>query len=671
VELITVRPRRRLFAAALTISLLAGLSTALPAAAVSGRISITASPRTAYVGSVVGVAGTVTPHAAVAVVVERLVGHAWKVVAHSRTSKAGAYSVFLHAPKTTAAWQLRVVTAATISRTVQVRVVKAAFTVRAGGPASVANGAPIVVNGMVKPRAAGTVALQRFQHNSWHTLATATLTRTSTFTFTFTKTQRSDAYRLRVVKTYTSSTAGGLSKAFTVTVLAPVTAPPITPPLSNPPSVSTTALPAATLGVPYSATVAATGGAAPYAWIATAGTLPPGLTLSSAGHITGRPTAIGISTVTLTVTDSAGHAGSTSLFLSVGTGSGRSWGYNASEQLGNGGVFSSAAPVPISNLTGVTAVAGGQSTGYALTANGLVWAWGDNSQGQLGINSVSTDSAVPALITTLSGVTAIAAGTTSAYALLADGSVWAWGSNSQSELGNGSILTSRLPVQVHNLAHVTAIAALASGGIALESDGTVWSWGPNTSGDLGVGSTMGVSAPVQLDRLSGVTAIAAGATSGYAVLAGGLVAAWGNDSHGQLGDGFTTEQDSPIQVIGLSGVTAVTAGETSAYALSAGHVWSWGDNTDGELGDSTTNDRHVPAQIAGLTGVTAVASGLRSVYALTADGTVWSWGYNGEGELGNGSLNPGLVPTQAPSLAKVVAVGSGPVSNAGYAVTAG
>ena len=64
-----------------------------------------------------------------------------------------------------------------------------------------------------------------------------------------------------------------------------------------------TPLPNATLNVAYSAPVSAVGGTPPYTWTATG--LPPGLTISSAGIISGTPTTTGTYSVTVTVTDSS------------------------------------------------------------------------------------------------------------------------------------------------------------------------------------------------------------------------------------------------------------------------------------------------------------------------------------------------------------------------------
>lgn len=73
--------------------------------------------------------------------------------------------------------------------------------------------------------------------------------------------------------------------------------------------VSPASLPAGTRGTPYSASVSATGGVAPYAYAVSAGALPTGLTLSTAGVLSGTPTAVGSFTFTVTARDSAGGAG--------------------------------------------------------------------------------------------------------------------------------------------------------------------------------------------------------------------------------------------------------------------------------------------------------------------------------------------------------------------------
>jgi alpha-tubulin suppressor-like RCC1 family protein len=100
----------------------------------------------------------------------------------------------------------------------------------------------------------------------------------------------------------------------------------------------------------------------------------------------------------------------------------------------------------------VRGVAAGLEHSLALQNDGSVWAWGGNSMGQLG-DGTTADRHTPAQVS--GGLTAakeVAAGEQYSLALKADGSVWAWGGNQEGELGNGCLSNEckdeRRPVQV-------------------------------------------------------------------------------------------------------------------------------------------------------------------------------------------------------------------------------
>ncbi|MEJ0000924.1 MAG: hypothetical protein WDO13_18200 [Verrucomicrobiota bacterium] len=68
-----------------------------------------------------------------------------------------------------------------------------------------------------------------------------------------------------------------------------------------------------------------------------------------------------------------------------------------------------------------------------------------------------------------------------------DGTVWAWGDNSAGELGNGTLTSSSQPteVMINGTTPLTGVVAVAAGtqeSFAVDNEGHVWGWGLNTSG---------------------------------------------------------------------------------------------------------------------------------------------------------------------------------------------
>ncbi len=303
--------------------------------------------------------------------------------------------------------------------------------------------------------------------------------------------------------------------------------------------------------------------------------------------------------------------------------------------------------------------AAGDRHSLRLRPDGTVWAWGSNTHGQLGDGSTTHRSA-PVRVSALRGVVAVSAGGSHSLAVLPDGTVGAWGNNSSKQLGNGSTTHRTTPGRVLDLRGVVAVSAGGSHSLAVREDGTVWAWGNNRSGQLGDGTTVHRSMPVQVKALSGVVAVSAGMHHSLAVREDGTVWAWGNNDSGQLGDGTITNRSTPVQVSGLSGVAAVSAGYFHSLAARAdGTVWAWGNNGSGQLGEGTTTHRSTPVQVSGLSGVAAVSAGHFHSLATREDGTVWAWGSNQSGQLGDGTTANRSSPVQVGGLSGVAAVSAG------------
>lgn len=308
------------------------------------------------------------------------------------------------------------------------------------------------------------------------------------------------------------------------------------------------------------------------------------------------------------------------------------------------------------------------STQYALALddNGTVWAWGDNSYGQLGIGTMGGTYGTPQKVL-IDNVTQISARGFSSFALKNDGTVYAWGNGDNGRLGYGGTESQSSPVQVKNLTKVVEIAAGTEGCFALKNDGTVWAWGDNRRGEIGDGTTNGdgnteVSQhfrfiPVQVQGLSDIKMLGEGGDA--AIKNDGTVYLWGNYNLAYMNqshiNGFPGSELTPSVVKGLDGITQITSNSgnsiISVYDLclkNDGAVWGWGDYYYGELGDGTISnglfpDLKMSSVQTKITDVKQISSMDNHVIALKNDGTVWEWGRYIDRKGWND--NTGLPPT--------------------------
>ena len=339
----------------------------------------------------------------------------------------------------------------------------------------------------------------------------------------------------------------------------------------------------------------------------------------------------------------------------------RCWGDNASGQLGSEGSSRSSTPVAVEGLSGVTKIAAGERHTCALVSGGEVRCWGDNGSGQLGSEG-SSSSSVPVAVEGLSGVSQIATGEAHTCAVVAAGEVRCWGGNSTGQLGSGSFGdASSVPVAVTGLSGVTQIAVGASFTCVVAADGEVRCWGANWAGQLGNGGFGSSATPVAVSGLSGVTRITAGSEHTCAVVAGGDVRCWGYNRFGQLGNGGFDSELSPVAVSGLSGVTQIDAGSShSCVVVAGGEVRCWGHNHQGQLGNGVTTGRFpTPLAVSGLSGVTQVAAGIFHTCAVLAGGEARCWGAGLFGQLGNGGFDSSASPVAVSGLSGVTQVAAG------------
>ena len=283
-------------------------------------------------------------------------------------------------------------------------------------------------------------------------------------------------------------------------------------------------------------------------------------------------------------------------------------------------------------------IVGGADHSLALSQDGRVFSWGDDSSGQLGsgrllfqatpLSSVSLDS---------KNVTGLAAGSYHSLARMRDGSALAWGNNTYGELGDGTLTSRGLALKVVGLADVTALAAGEQHSLAADSRGNVWAWGSNENGRLGQGNTDQANSklPLQVVQLQNIVTLQAGKAHSLALTQDGKVFSWGTNFSGQLGvSGSSRSTPTPIEfLLPETRITAIAAAGDHSFALdSSGRLWSWGENEYFQLGHRAYARSNEPRYLSSLETQGKVQSftvGPVGGAAVLADGSLWVWGFYG------------------------------------------
>jgi alpha-tubulin suppressor-like RCC1 family protein len=264
---------------------------------------------------------------------------------------------------------------------------------------------------------------------------------------------------------------------------------------------------------------------------------------------------------------------------------------------------------------------------------------------------------LPVAITVPGTVAEVGSSNSTEYALLTNGSLYAWGQGDYGQLGDGGAVNSfttpmrvRFPAGV-KIASIPRDAMPYNTALAVDTPGRVWGWGENYGGELCLGNTRTYKTPVKLP-FSKVTALA-GASNHAIYDAASVVYACGQNVKGDLGDGSQASTTKPKRVAGLDGArvtTLVASFANSGALLSNGQYFDWGYDFDGQLGDGfTARASDVPVLVHLPRRVIQVAEGGSTwgngqTLVMVGNGALWAWGANFHGQLGNGTIGKQASP---------------------------
>jgi alpha-tubulin suppressor-like RCC1 family protein len=288
---------------------------------------------------------------------------------------------------------------------------------------------------------------------------------------------------------------------------------------------------------------------------------------------------------------------------------------------------------------------GGYGHSVGIRTDGTLWAWGDNSSGQLG-DGTFFNKDIPTQIGISSNWQVTALGKDHSLAIKTDGTLWSWGNNSSGQLGDGTNFYKYSPTQIGSANNWKTATGGGFHSLGIKTDGTLWAWGYNFYGELGDGTFASKNIPTQIGVGNDWKSIAAGAVHSLGIKTDGTLWTWGFNQYGELGDGTNIDKNTPIQIGTANNWQSIAAGDYYSMGIKTdGTLWTWGRNLSGQLGIGTqgTVSINIPTQVGIDNNWKSVDGSDDHSLGIKTDGTLWAWGMNGAGELGNGTVGPATV----------------------------
>ncbi|PXY89645.1 hypothetical protein DKK74_02005 [Bifidobacterium asteroides] len=310
-----------------------------------------------------------------------------------------------------------------------------------------------------------------------------------------------------------------------------------------------------------------------------------------------------------------------------------------------------------------TKIAAGGAHTLAIGSNGILYSWGRNDHGQLGDNTTADrykPQPVPDPNNTSQPFKAlqISAGAYDSAAIDDQGRVYTWGCehNSYSSYGTAKLVPTlaKDPNGSSQGLHAVQVSVKWSFILALDEDGNVYAWGYNTNGQLGNGTATGdgnadyandpkpVQDPRDASKTFKATQISVGSRHALAIgEEDGSLYTWGkvNDTN------YTRPTNDPGNTGKTIKVTCISAGTWHSLAIDQDSTtWGWGWNQYGQTGNGNTNSQETPTKV---TGPNNTGQGFKAVcvsaahnhsLAIGQDGNAYAWGKNDYNQLGNTSI---------------------------------
>ena len=303
-------------------------------------------------------------------------------------------------------------------------------------------------------------------------------------------------------------------------------------------------------------------------------------------------------------------------------------------------------------------------TVYAITEEGKLYSWGNNQRGQVGSSNpdnqnepmikspqeLSIDGKIKNIFISFNDTV---------YAVTEEGKLYSWGNNTKGQVGNGKSGDNVKQIESHLVEGIDGkVKDIVSGPhtvFVITEEGKLYSWGQNNKGQVGNGTDTGIqTTPYNINILSKkVISVGYNASdSVFAITEDGYLYGWGNNPYPYNLLAYSNSNDdssSPRRVNTNEKFKKIfTNSKNTTYALTEDNrLYSWGYNDYGELGNGESKTKIVQKPYE-LTTVGKVKDVLiqpssydttkerATVFTITEDNRLYAWGFNDKGQVGNG-----------------------------------
>lgn len=273
--------------------------------------------------------------------------------------------------------------------------------------------------------------------------------------------------------------------------------------------------------------------------------------------------------------------------------------------------------------------------------NNLVYSWGDNTRGQMGIASTVTPQDEPVVAFTDQEWKSISVGNVFSCGIKNDNKGFCWGQNVQGRLGDGTGSDRSVPTPVSGGFDWTKISAGGIHSCGIRSNGAAYCWGGNANGRMGDGTTTGKDTPTLVSGGFTWLDISAGHNT-CGIRSNGAAYCWGRNNFYQLGDGTQIDRTTPTLVSGgftWKKVSASTGVGHSCGIRSNDEAYCWGSSALGRQGDGETTFNFTPTLVSGGFTWIDISAGRAHTCGVRSNGAAYCWGDASDGKLGNGATS--------------------------------